>query len=292
MGTQLRKIIPDDFEAVYPVLKHFNHPRLGKDDWQRLFISYWDRTEDYVGYGLFDGERVVGFLGLIFSERVINQHRYKFCNLTSWIVEENHRNQSLSLLFPVLRLKDYTFTDFTASTNLIPLLTKLKFEILETHLVKIRPIPDFQILNTSCFIELDRQRMQNYLDAENLKIYEDHVHFNCIYVLIRAKEGNCFLILKTLGERRVSFLRILVHWGYVHYISHRDIFFRYINILTPKICLQLGLVGLLVENRFCDGYSIKHGVSMEIRQSKLFKSSLLKRSDIDTLYSEIFILDH
>ena len=76
----VRKAVLQDFQKAYPLFVKFNNPRLSKNDWQQLFVDHWRSNEGYFGYVLEDKERIVGFLGLMFSRRVINVKEEKFCN--------------------------------------------------------------------------------------------------------------------------------------------------------------------------------------------------------------------
>ncbi len=59
-------------------IRTFSDAHLTPSDWRYLFEYRWDREEDYCGYGLFDGQKVTGFIGLIFSKRVIDQQEERF----------------------------------------------------------------------------------------------------------------------------------------------------------------------------------------------------------------------
>ena len=135
----VRKAVAEDFEGIYPLLVKFNNPRLSKDDWRSLFFDNWHSNEGYFGYVLEEGEHIVGFLGLMFSSRMLNDKEEKFCNITSWIVEKKFRSQSLLLLLPVLKLQSYTLTICTASKETYAVARKLGFQDLESSMRIIFP---------------------------------------------------------------------------------------------------------------------------------------------------------
>ena len=85
------------FPQIYPLLQQID-PRLSKAEWYSLFTQPWHQPEDYCGYGLFDGSEMVGFLGLIFSQRTINAEVENFCNLTSWYIKEAYRGRAISMM--------------------------------------------------------------------------------------------------------------------------------------------------------------------------------------------------
>ena len=80
----LEKVTVDSFEKVFPLFEDSSELIIPKKYFQRLFTKYWDEQEDCLGYMLVNEDKVVGYLGYIFSKRMCNNKSYKFCNLTSW----------------------------------------------------------------------------------------------------------------------------------------------------------------------------------------------------------------
>ena len=58
-----------------------------------------------LGYVLKTKNEIVGFLGTLFSERKINNKKYIYCNIHTWIVDDSHRISS-HLLFSSLIKKN------------------------------------------------------------------------------------------------------------------------------------------------------------------------------------------
>jgi hypothetical protein len=65
------------------------------------------------GFMLRDGQRVVGTLLALYSERLVAGRVARFCNLTSWCVLPDYRSRSISLLTALLRQDGYHFTVLT-----------------------------------------------------------------------------------------------------------------------------------------------------------------------------------
>ena len=84
---------------------------------RKIFDYQWLRDESHCGLILVDGDRTVGFLGMIFSRRQINDKVEKFCNLTSWYVHEDYRSRAIFMILPLHGMKDYTITDLTPAKN-------------------------------------------------------------------------------------------------------------------------------------------------------------------------------
>lgn len=279
----LRRAKACDFEKIYPLLLEFNNPRLTKDNWRELFVNHWDSQEDYFGYMLIDHAQVVGFLGLIFSDRLINNKIQKFCNITSGIVKKEYRSESLLLFSSLLKLKDYTVTDFTPSKEVYLILKKFGFKDVETRTRIIFPLPTIDFLS-KCSIEFDRNIIKNYLDEKNLKIYCDHLKFKNIYLLIRLGSKNCYAIITKI--RRKGFF-----FGRIHYISDIAVFSKCIHKVNMKICLHLKVCGLLINEGYLGGNQIKHSITLKRRYPTMIKSESLEKNNVDTLYSEVLVLN-
>jgi hypothetical protein len=280
----VRKALAKDFEKVYPLFQEFNNSRSTKEDWRQLFINHWDTQEDYFGFLLIDRDKVVGFLGLIFSNRLINNKIEKFCNLTTWIVKKEYRSESLLLFFPLLELKEYTITNFTPSKQVYLILKKFGFKDIETDMKLIPPIPAIGFLNRKCSIEFDKDIIRDYLSNGDLKIYYDHLKLKSIYLLIKSRDENCFIIMNKTKKKMLSFAKI-------HYVSNLDVFLKYISKVNVKICLCLKVCGLLIDERYVRGHEIRHLIRIKRPQPTVFKSESLKKGEIGTLYSELLVLN-
>jgi len=281
----LKKAYTQDFENIYPLLRELNNTTLTKQAWRELFKNYWNAPEDYFGYMLKDGNRVVGFLGFIFSHRMINDTVHPFCNLTSLIVKENYRSESLNLIFEMLRLKEYTITVFTPALNTHTALRKIGFEILENY---IRLIFPFQMPFSRCdrySIEFDKDAIKASLNKAELDIYDDHARLNGFHLLLKSKTGYSYVIA-TKSKRKNFF------FAHIHYISNIDIFTKFIKYISFNICLRMGTLGLLVDERYFKSKIPRGILSARLPKIRLFKSSKLTREEIDTLYSEFFILNN
>lgn len=279
----VKKVYAEDFKKITRLLLEFNF-RLTEKDWRQLFLNHWKSEEDYFGYALIDNNNVVGFLGLIFSNRMINNKMQKFCNLTTWIVKEGYRSESLLLFLPLLGLKEYTITDFTPSKNVYSILKRFGFKDIETNINIIPPVPAINPLSNKCYVEFDKDKIKNYLSEKDLKIYHDHLGFKNAYLLISSKEGNCYIVVNRTRKK-------FFYFGKIHYVSNLDVFLKYINRVIFKICSRLNVCGLIIDGQCIGKNKIKHLITIKRRRPAAFKSNSLDVNDIDTLYSELLVLN-
>src|ERR1041385_5631266 len=137
----IQKAVSDDFERVYPLFEAFGDTQIPKESWQKIFAPPWKSPEDFCGYLLLENNDVRGYLGLIFSERLIDCKPEKFCNMTSWVVRQEFRSHSMLLLLESLKLKNYTLTNFKASPTVATLLNKLGFTSFPLDQIVLLPFP-------------------------------------------------------------------------------------------------------------------------------------------------------
>ena len=280
----IRPAVREDFDRVYPLLQGFGGPPLSKDTWQKIFVIPWQTTEDFCGYLLLKNDKVEGYLGLLFSQRILNGQIEKFCNMTSWVVNENSRGQSISMLLEVLKLEDYTLTNFTASPTVARILDKLGFTAFPVDQKVLFPIPHFARLQHGQACDFDLQIIQGKLSGRDLKIFGDHQGLNCEHLLLRSDRGDCYVVLKKTVRRKLVFAR-------VHYLSDVAVFHECMEGLTASICFRLGAFGVMVDERYIAGRKFRNSVSYPHQRNAYFKSnSVVESRSIDTLYSEVVVL--
>ena len=66
---------------------------------------------------------IVGFMGTLFYEKLINNQKFIFCNIHSWIVNKKNRLNSFFLITPLLK-DDLNLTAYTPVNSLKGLLEK------------------------------------------------------------------------------------------------------------------------------------------------------------------------
>ena len=276
----IRKATPEDFDYVYPLFSGFQEPRPSKEEFQQLFVPRWESDEHHVGFILEENSEAVGYLGTLFSIREINGQREKFCNLCTWIVNEEYRSEGLPLLFQVLRMKAVTVTNFTGN-RVASILTKFDFKVLDKTLKILLPYP---ILGNDCELIFDYQRIPSYLDTHDRRIFEDHRDFKYSFVLLKAKDGISLICYKKVRRKRLPVLE-------VHYLSKREMFIKHIRHVLSSLCIRTGTVGLMLGEHFLGEVSLPFSITIPQRQMRLFRSKTVSTEEMDTMYSELQILN-
>ncbi len=282
----VKKAVPTDFAAIYPLLLKFNSPHISKEKWQRLFSDYWSFQPGFCGYTLNHGEKIVGFFAYILSEKLINGHMEKWCNLSSWIVADEFRSSSMDLLYPVLDLNDYTITSLTANPGAFKIQTKLfHFKILDTAEVFIPALlTPWTRLNGKCHVITGKQNISPYLSPYEQKVFQDHRSFDCIHLVVTTQQGYVYLICRRIYRKHLPFAKI-------YYISNSELFLDLLPQMRFNVPWALKTAGIIIDQRFLRGKSIPFAKAKSFYTPILYKSQRLLPHEIDSLYSELFLLE-
>lgn len=284
--VSLQRVDVTMFRAVYPLLLEHD-PSLTEIEWRSIFNYGWEKEEQYCGYGLFDGEEIVGFLGLIFSKRYINNKVECFCNLTSWMVKEHYRDHSLSLIVPVLRLQDYTITDLSPSETVIRILQRFGFKELDSRVKILLPIGICKRNNIidNYLITQDKIQIKKILKEQDTQLLQDHYHYQHFNHLLAYNDNiHCYVIFTIVKNTRLPYC-------YIQYISNIELFSIYSSAIRSEIS-KIGETPLvLVDSRLVEGITLPFSYNLPLSFPKLYRSSSLRPDQIDNLYSELLLLN-
>ncbi|WP_404783275.1 hypothetical protein [Altericista sp. CCNU0014] len=282
--VSLQKVNTSMFDRVYPLLQELD-PQLKQNCWQFIFQPPWTPEEDYCGYGLFDGDVAVGFVGLIFSQRKIDGKLERFCNVTSWIVKESYRGQSMLLMFPLMQLKDYTLTDLSAERKIFPLLARMGFKPLDTKIKLSIPIPlaRDRRLEKSARIVADAAQIRTLLNGDDRQVFEDHQGIeDCHHLLVDAGDRRCHVVYTHNRKGRIPYC-------YLQFASDRQLFADCSLLCRRYIARQHRTPFILVDSRFGD--ALPWAFDLPLQFTKLYKSERLQPQQIDNLYAELVLLN-
>ena len=284
----VEKVTPAMFDDVYPLLSGLEGAH-SWEEWRKIFDYQWESDEGYVGYALFDDRKVVGFNGAIFSRRIIDGREARFCNLTSWIVKEQYRTESLRLVFPFLKLKGYTITNLTMNDRAWEVTRRLGFKNLDTNVRVLFLVPGLSITKKeeAPIIVSDLSRIAEILDPVNLKIFIDHSHYNCGHLVIQDKYGYSYIIYTRKRYRKYN---CEFSYAHIHYISDRSAFLRRLNKVKSYFLKSRKYFFLAVDERLIGNATIPYSKTYQLKIPRMYKSDVLSREQVDNLYSELVVL--
>lgn len=282
----LARITSAMFPDVYAALLRAWNPLIGEACWKRAFVGTRSCDEDYFGYALTDGAKIVGLSGMIFSQRAIRGNIVRFCNLHSWIVKPEYRAKSLLLIKPALDLKYHTLTDLTPSDEVFQILKRFGFADLDRTAIVLPPLPWKRSAGHSAIDQMtdSPEQYAAELDATDLQIYQDHQGIDCGHLLLHAPEGYCYVVFSRVEQR-------LRPHCFVHYISDTRLFAEHHAAIRSRLMRSTGTRFAVVDGRLLA--DVKVPFTLRIRASKkLFRSQQVEPRDVDSLYSEMAYLKH
>ena len=272
------------FGAIANVLAEFG-PGFSDHDWKGLFDYEFGgagQRKDR-GWALFDGESVVGFLGAIFSRRGDES----FCNVTSWVVKKSHRSRAgLQLLLPVLALKDHTILNLSPTPFTLAVFRRMGFRDLEDHLVVIPPVypqrgtRGYRLIRSHA--EIDAR-----LEGEDRQVFRDHRRYPCTHLLFAGPNDYSYVVAGKTRLRRLP-------TSFIYYRSNAALFRRLAGPMQRALLASHRTLFSVIDARLCADAPLRGCPSYRLHQPRLYRPALTssrRREDIDTLYSELVLLD-
>jgi len=281
----IQKIDVSMFSEVYDLLQYFGNKQLTAEDWKNIFEYQFGQEENYCGYGLFDGRNLVGFLGMIFCKRPVDNSIERFCNLTSWIVKHGYRKHSLFLLQPVLKLKHHTVTDLTPTGVVYRVEKRMGFSELDSRMRLLLPTVRFSRGRSpeSICCSNDENFIERKLHDRDLRLFQDHRLYDCRHLIVSDSIDYCYLIYTRVKNSKIPYC-------YIQYISNLDQFSEYSGLIRSHIIRNTKTPFILVDSRLVQQTRLPLSFDLPVRSLKLYKSSSLKPAQIDNLYSELVLL--
>ena len=282
--VKLEKIQSSLFSNLYDSFLIDDDPLSDEQDWRNVFDYQWAK-EDHCGYALLDDGKVVGMLGMVFSERQINGAARKFCNLHTWWVREDHRGRSLALLRPILKLDEYTITHFTPCDTVRAVTRRMGFSDLSSQLRILLPHGIFSGKHASDDGDLhyDEHVIAESLGEHDKKILLDHQPYGCGHLLINDGDKHCYLLYTHVVRHRMPYCHI-------HYVSNKDVFLKKEAMIRSSLLKRHRARFVVVDERLVTGIRFPRSFKFWAPANALFKSSDVKPEQIDNLYSDVVFL--
>lgn len=239
----------------------------------------WQVQAPNHGFMLRDGQRVVGVLLALYSDRIVAGRVERFCNMGSWCVLPAYRTWSLPLLEALLAQEDYHFTVLTADVGPQEILAFFGFRHLDTAAVLIPNLPWRPAVPSGTRITADPDVIEGTLTGPVLELYHDHEHALAArhLVLIRGPES-CYVMYRE-SEYRNKPVAMILH------VSNPELFHRALAPLTRHLLVRRRLVATTAELRIIQR---KPRLSFTLNSwPRMFRSAGLAPAQIDYLYSEL-----
>ena len=165
-----------------------------------------------LGYVLINHyDKIVGFMGTIFSIRNIKNKEYTYCNIHTWVVDRDYRLNSFLLLTDLIK-KDITLTAFTPVKTLIGLLEKFGFKKIKMKYRIIFLLNFLKLLKKNQYeIEKKSLVIEKILNENDLNYYKNYLHIPCEKFVIIDKNDRTkyiFIIARKVKKKIFQVLNI------------------------------------------------------------------------------------
>jgi hypothetical protein len=281
--VEVRPIAAPDVPAVAAFLHAHLNQRVAPSAWARALETPWTVDAPNAGFMLLEGDTVVGAHLAFYSQREIDGHPERFCNLGAWCVLPEHRFHALRLLKALLAQEGYHFTDLSTSGNVVGLNERLGFRFLDTRTALIPNLP-WPSLPSRAAITSDPAVIERTLTGRDLERYRDHTGAPAAVQLVLSRGGeHCHVILRRDRRKGVPLFATVLH------VSHPELFATMAGRFARHLLLRHGIAATLLERAVVEQ---RPRLSFELRspRRKMFKSPSLEPAQIDYLYSELVCL--
>lgn len=284
-GLSIKKTYPNDFDKVYPLLLDYDSP-YSCEDWKGIFEYQWDGSKDYIGYHLEHDGHVAGFMGLVFSHRLINNITYNFCNITSLIVKPDYRASTILFIRKLMALENYILTGLGPIEESWQLFKKIGFVSFENH-YKIIPVWNGLLSKRNRLNSCERPEIMEKVDPENKRILKDHIKKNCSSIVFEKSGHYCVMVYKRVTQKH---LKITVNKIIVIYASNLDFLNHHLQAILNIFLEKFGFfTALYLDGRFMLNKKKYFSINKEIYPPRICKGSL-DSIHINGLYSESILL--
>lgn len=283
--VSLEKVTETLLRDAYESFLKEDDPGTDIDTWRLMFMPRNDQAEDYAGYALVDGNKVVGILGMIFSERQIDGQTAHLCNLHSWMVNEAYRGHSLTLLRPALRLSSHTLTDFTPTDLVRKISKRLGFEDFDVTLRILPPIAGLALSSRREDFDLsdDPESIHTSISEADARLLRDHPPERFGHLLVTRGGAYCYVIYNTVIRHVLAYVHIL-------YVSNTEMFAKAHAEIRRHLLRRSRGHYVSVDTRLVAKNHIPFSFNCPVGRSGLIRSSTVDPRHVDPLYSEVAYL--
>jgi acetoacetyl-CoA synthetase len=263
-----------------------------KSRWEPVFEYRWKLPEFPYGYAIVDGETIAGFLGTLYSRRVVDGESVIFCNMSSWIMGAEYRAMKIGskLLSPILQAEKLLITNLTPSAAHRKSYEKIGFQVLEEEQISIPVVPRLGANGNgrrigNRLVTFDKQEIRNRLRGDDLKIFEDHENLPCVHLLVEdAKSGRyCYGVATTSVVHKLKFIgaRLLN----LCHLSDPDLFAQNMKLVKKYLWVSGRFVFVRYDSRLLRKRLSR--VEFKNRGLRLYRSNGIAAPRVDNIYSEL-----
>lgn len=197
----------------------------------------WSAAGPNLGWLLKDNDRIVGYIGALYSRRLIGGALTIVCNMRNWAAVPEYRHHSLALLSRLISDPGMVVTNFTASAKAERLLTRFGFQHITSG--------SYLLPNIDGWIRrgLKIERGPQFADEADREILDQHRQMGCSVAVTRIDSQPCAFVFLRRQISRISCADVL-------YATDRRVFWESMSVVRATAFAATGAHALLIEDRF------------------------------------------
>jgi len=281
MSIVVRPAAANDIDAVCDLLYGHMSRKISRERWRRLLDYPWRPPDADRGCVALDGDRVVGFLGLVHADRLVDGQKRRFCNICAWYLLKDYRGRGIGQRIQRDSVADThtTYTILTATEATGRAFSGSGFQVLDRERYIVRRAAE-STRGIECIDKVEA--IEPLLDQPDRRILRDHRPYNVHHLLFRAGERACYLIVQV--KRKGDDIDY-------HEVMHASdaAFLRAHAQPMADILLRSDRSVFAFDKRFLTEPAPFESEAM--RLPRWYRSGTVMPSAIDHLYSEIALLD-
>ncbi len=277
----IRPAIASDMDSICMLLHSKMNQKIQPERWRKLFTYEWLKEKPDLGRVVEHRGEILGFLGMVYSDREINHHNHRIVNICAWYLDKSLRGLGLGKGIMADATSDpaMSYTIMTSSKNTVGILDEVDYRILDDSRYIWR-----RQANSESMLTLITDYEQIHLECSQKlkKLLNDHAQLPVTPILAKFQDQHCLLLFSVKRKAQdVLYFDVLLTSDRVFLGQHG----QYLaNLLLPEQTALLTADCRLVEN----------AVAADIETlpvPRFYKTTQLSAYHFDHLYTELQLLD-
>ncbi len=281
MSVVVRPAGEADIDSAVDLLHGHMSAKISRERWRSLLDYPWRPPDADRGCVAVDGDRVVGFLGLVYVDRSFAERTERFCNICAWYLLKDYRGRGIGREIQNVSIanKDQNYTLVTATAGTDRAFRGAGFDVLDDKRYLLRR-------REGAARRLEWREgpdaIAESFSPQDRAILEHHRAFSLRHLLISAGGRSCYLVVQARKQGAD------VNYHQVLYASDPDVVAAHGQAIADAI-LEPGRAVFAIDPHFLP--EPMPWESEPIRQPRLYSTPRLAPASIDHLYNEIVLLD-
>ena len=237
-----------DAQNVCSFLARYMGRGLSAKQYMSLFTYPWMASPPNRGFLLEASGNVVGYLGAIYADRLVDNQIVRFCNISNWCVLSSFRRLSTRLLTSLLESTDGVVTNLSPVPEVEEIFEWHGFRVLDEFKWFTFPGGDLRSLIKHPRVSLltDANQVRSHLTGEQLKTFDDHNQTGCRHTVVIGPDQKLYVISRKRRRKGLTFSEIL-------YTSSASMFRDYFEPLKLSILARDRTLLLACDQRLYGG---------------------------------------